>query len=175
MRNSIADLRRRYQRREQRGKRVEEALVLRLGADRDAQRAGAAQRAAGADEDAALGEALEDLALDLGGLVVLARREVEPDEVGLRLGGLDAEPAQPVLEPDPLGEVALDAAGDLVLVVERLERGGLGGGVAEERLADLVDGGAEVLRAAQREADAQPAQAVDLARRCAAARGSGAA
>ena len=101
-------------------------------------------------------------ALDLGGLVVVACREVEPDEVGLRLGRLHAEPAQPVLEPDPLGEVALDAAGDLVLVVERLERGGLRGGVAEERLADLVDGGAEVLRAAEAEADAQPAEAVDL-------------
>jgi hypothetical protein len=70
-------------RRQERGKRVEEALVLRLGADRDAEGAGAAQRAAGADEDAALGEPLDDLALDVGGLVVLACREVEPDEVGL--------------------------------------------------------------------------------------------
>ena len=34
--------------------------------------------------------------------------------------------------------------------------------LAEERLADLVDGGAEGLRAAQREPDAQPGEAVDL-------------
>ena len=40
--------------------------------------------------------------------------------------------------------------------------GGLRGGVAEERLAHLVDRGAEVLGAAQGEADAQPAQPVDL-------------
>jgi hypothetical protein len=48
--------------------------------------------------------------------------------------------------------------GDLVLVAQRLDRRGLGGGVAEERLAHLVDRGAELLAAAQREADAQPGQ-----------------
>ena len=111
------------------------------------------------------GEALDDLALDLGRVVVLAGGRSNQTKLACDSAGSMPEPAQPVLEPDPLGEVALDAAGDLVLVVERLERGGLGGGVAEERLAHLVDGGAEVLRAAQREADAQPAEPVDLRER----------
>ena len=50
-------------------------------------------------------------------------------------------------------------------MVERLERRGLGGGVEEERLAHLVDRGAEALRAAQRVADPQPAEPVDLGER----------
>ena len=51
---------------------------------------------------------------------------------------------------------------DRVLVGERLDRRGLGEGVAEERLAHLVERPRQLLRAAQREADAQPAEAVDL-------------
>ncbi len=49
----------------------------------------------------------------------------------------------PSSSADALGEVALDAARDLVLVVERLERRRLRGRVAEERLAHLVDRGPE--------------------------------
>ena len=78
---------------QQRGERFQEALVLGLRADRDAQRAVAAQRAAGAHEDAALGQPAQDVALD----DVLA--QVEPDEVRLRLGGLEAQRPQPVLRP----------------------------------------------------------------------------
>ncbi len=58
--------------------------------------------------------------------------------------------------------VRVDAASDLVLVRERLDRGGLGERVAEERLAHLVERARQLARAAQREADAQPAEAVDL-------------
>ena len=75
------------------------------------------------------------------------------------------ELAQLVLELHPLGEVALDAPRHLVLVLESLERGRLRGRVAEERLAHLVDRHPEALRAAQRVADPQPAQPVDLAER----------
>jgi hypothetical protein len=88
-----------------------------------------------------------------------SHRQVEPDEVGLRLGRRDAERPQPVLEPRALGQVALHAPHDLVLVAQRLDGRRLGGDVAEERLAHLVDGHAEVLRAAQPVADAQTAQA----------------
>ena len=51
---------------------------------------------------------------------------------------------------------------DGVLVGERLDRGGLGERVAEERLAHLVERARQLLRAAQGEADAQAAEAVDL-------------
>ncbi len=75
---------------------------------------------------------------------------------------VEAERAQPLVDGDALGDRAGDALGDRVLVGERLDRGGLGERVAEERLAHLVDRAREVLRAAQREADAQPAETVDL-------------
>ena len=118
---------------------------------------GRPERAAGAHEHAALGELLDDLGL------VLA--DVEPDEVRVRLGDAQPEPLELDDQRGPLGEVALDAAGHLVLVLERLDRRGLGGRVAEERLADLVDRGAERLRAAQRVAHAQAAEPVDLRER----------
>src|SRR4051794_29453604 len=101
---------------EQRAESLEEALVLGLCADGDAQRSRAPERAAGAHQHAALRQPAHDLGL----LAALA--EIEPDEVGLRVRRLDADLAQPLLDADPLGQVALDAAGDLVLVVERLER-----------------------------------------------------
>src|SRR3712207_7531330 len=43
----------------------------------------------------------------------------------------------------------LDAVHHLVLVAQRLDRGGLGGDVEEEGLADLARGRDDVLRAAQ--------------------------
>src|SRR4051794_30451342 len=114
--------------------RLEELGVLRARAVGHAQRAGAPQRLAGADEHAALGQAVDDVVLDV------RAREVEPREVGLRLGGLEAEVAQARVDLQAGGDRALDALGDLILVLERLERGGLREAVAEERLADLVDG-----------------------------------
>ena len=90
------------------------------------------------------------------------RQAIEPAEVGLRLGRLEPQRAQALVDRDALGDRARDAVFDGVLVGERLDRGGLGEGVAEERLADLVERPRQLLRAAQREADAQPAQAVDL-------------
>ena len=69
---------------------------------------------------------------------------------------------RPLVHRDALGDRPRDAVIDRVLVGERLDRGGLGEGVAEERLADLVERPRQLLRAAQREADAQPAEAVDL-------------
>ena len=78
----------------------------------------------------------------------------------------DPELREAALHLDAGDHRALDALGDRVLVLERLDRRGLGGRVAEERLADLVDGAPEGLRAAQRVAHAQAAEAVDL-RECA--------
>src|SRR3954467_7812784 len=77
---------------DQLGERREELRVVLRAPDGDAQRAGAPERRAGADEHSALGEAVDDPAL------VGVLREVEPDEVGLRVGGLEAEIAQPVDE-----------------------------------------------------------------------------
>src|SRR4051812_45938781 len=98
------------------GQGGQEALVLALEPDGDTQRPLAAERRAGAHEHAALGQAAHDLAL-LGAL-----REVEPDEVRLRLRRIDAEAAQALGQREALGEVALDAPNDLVLVVERGDR-----------------------------------------------------
>ncbi len=61
--------------------------------------------------------------------------------------------------------VLVDAFEHGVLVGQRLDRGGLGERVAEERLAHLIDRPGQILRAAQREPDAQPAQAVHLRER----------
>ena len=63
----------------------------------------------------ALGEAGDDL-----GLVGVA--EVDPGEVGLGLGGREAELAQALLDPHPLDDRALDPARDVVLVQDRLRR-----------------------------------------------------
>ena len=96
--------------------------------------------AAGADEHAALGAARRTTSASSR-----SPGEVEPAEVGLRLGGLEAELPQAARpRRDALGDVARRRARvDLVLVLERLDRRGLGGGVAEERLAHLVDRVAE--------------------------------
>ena len=80
---------------------------------------------------------------------------------------------RPVLQLEPLGEVALDAAGDLVLVPERLDRRGLGGGVAEERLAHLVDGNAEAPPSRTARSRRAGRRARRPSRTCAAGRGSG--
>ena len=91
-----------------------------------------AQRAAGADEHAALGQPAHDLRL-----VALAQRD--PAEVGLRVGGLQAEPAQALGDRGALGDGAGHPFDDRVLVGQRLDRRDLGERVAEERLADLID------------------------------------
>jgi len=59
----------------------------------------------------------------------------------------------------------LDAARDLLGMAQRLDRRRLGCRVGEERLADQLERLRELGRAAQREADAQPAEAVDLGER----------
>src|SRR5690242_6201279 len=118
--------------RQQVAQRVEEAGVLLRCAVGDAQGARAAEGAAGADEDTALGEAVDDR-----GFGVRTVREVEPAEVRLGLGGLDAELVEAVLHLQAGDDRALDAGVDGVGVLERLDRGSLGGGVAEERLAHL--------------------------------------
>ena len=66
---------------------------------------------------------------------------------------------------DALGDRARDAVLDGVLVGQRLDRGGLGERVAEERLAHLVERARQLFGAAQGEADAQAAQPVDLGER----------
>ena len=78
--------------------RFQETLVLGLRADGHPQRSLAPERPAGAHQDPALGEPAHDVALD----ALLA--QVEPDEVGLGLRGLDPQRSQPVLETDPLGD-----------------------------------------------------------------------
>ena len=74
----------------------------------------------------------------------------------------EAELAQALLDPEPLGDRALDPASDVVLVQDRLGPGRLGEGVDAERLAHGVDRGAELGRA-ERVADPQPGEAVALA------------
>src|SRR4051812_32105064 len=91
--------------------RLEEAVVLRPGAERDAQVAGTAQVLAGADDHAALAEALHD-----GSLVVVA--EVDPGEVGLTVAGRQAAVVQLRLHVDALDHRPLHAAGDVVPVLE---------------------------------------------------------
>src|SRR4051812_3522675 len=98
---------------------LKEPGVLRGCAIGHTQSAGTAERLAGADEDAALGQAGHDVVLDVGA------REVEPGEVGLRLGGIEAEVSQASVDLEARGDGALDALGDLVLMLERLQRGRL--------------------------------------------------
>ncbi len=59
----------------------------------------------------------------------------------------------------------LDATRDLLGMAQRLDRRRLGGSVGEERLADQLERLRQLGRAAQSEADAQAAQAVDLGER----------
>ena len=72
------------------------------------------------------------------------------------------ELAQRLLDEDALDQVPLDPERDIVLVADRLGRGGLGERVDAERLADGVDRRPE-LRRAERVADPQPGQPVALA------------
>ncbi len=65
--------------------------------------------------------------------------EVKPAEVGLRLGRVEPERAQALIDGGALGDVARDAVDHRVLVGERLDGGGLRERVAEERLAHLVE------------------------------------
>ena len=73
--------------------------------------------------------------------------------------------ASPSTSPIRSARLRSTRRGDLVLVVERLHRGGLRRRVAEERLAHLVDRRPQLVGAAQRVADAQPAEPVDLRER----------
>ena len=66
----------------------------------------------GAHEDAALGQPAHDV-----GLVALLAGRSNQTKFACDSARLDAELAQPVLEPHALGEVALDALGDLVRVL----------------------------------------------------------
>ncbi len=70
--------------------------------------------------------------------------------------------AQALLDPEALGDRALDPLADVVLVQDRLGARRLGEGVDAEGLAHGVDRGAELGRA-ERVADPQPGQAVALA------------
>src|SRR5436190_18797627 len=122
------------------GKRLQEALVLRAGAVGDAQRPGTSERASAAHEDAALLEPVHDL------LLVALLTERKPTEVGLRLGGRQAERAQALVDRDALCDRARDALDDRVLVGQRLDRGGLGERVAEEGLAHLIERARQLLK-----------------------------
>ena len=75
---------------------MEKSCVLLGRAVRHAERAGLAEGLARAHEDAALGEAGDDLVLDV------RARQVEPREVRLRLGGLDPQLAQAGVDLDAL-------------------------------------------------------------------------
>ena len=74
----------------------------------------------------------------------------------------EAELAQALLDPQALGDRALDPRGDVVLVQDRLRPRRLGEGVDAEGLAHGVDRGAELGRA-ERVADPQAGEAVALA------------
>src|SRR6201999_1740624 len=103
----------------------QETVVLGCGAVADADVARAAEGGAGADGDVALGETG-----DHRRFVVVA--EVDPGEVGLRFGGLEAEGADALLDSQPLGDRRSDSEGDVGLVEDRLGAGRLGeGGGAE--------------------------------------------
>ena len=72
------------------------------------------------------------------------------EKLAWRLGWSEAELAQPLLDPQPLGDRALDPAQDVVLVQDRLRPGRLGEGVDAEGLAHGVDRGAEARRSRSR-------------------------
>ena len=89
--------------------------------------------------------------------------EPEPDEVGVGLGDPQAEPAHVVDERAAGGDRLHDAPLDLVLVHRSASTAAAwAAAVQVERLADLVDRDAEILGAAQRVADAQAGEPVDL-------------
>ena len=79
----------------------------------------------------------------------------------MRVGRLEPELADALLDRHPLDQVALDPGGDVVAVADRLGGRGLGERVDAERLAHRIDRGAE-LGAADRVADPQPGEPVDL-------------
>src|SRR3954452_15154182 len=135
---------------------LQEPVVLRPGAVRDAEVALVTERLAATDDHAALGEPLHDR-----GLVAVAERD--PGEVRLAVGRLEAALAELLLHVQALYRRALDARRHLVLVLEGLGRGRQRQRVDAERLADDVDSAAEVVRARERVADPETAQAVDLA------------
>ncbi len=99
--------------------------------------AGVAERRAGTNGDLALSQAGDDVGL-------LGVAEVDPGEVGLGLGGRKAELAQAFLDPEALGDRALDPRRHVVLVQDRLGPRGLGEGVDAEGLTHSVDRGAEL-------------------------------
>ena len=136
------------------GQSLEEAFVLPWRAAGDAQRARPPKRRPRADHDAALREAGDDLEI--------VAANVEPDEVGLRGGRAQAKVEQARLQLGARGVGGLDATRDLLGMAQRLDRRRLGGSVGEERLADQLERLRQLGRAAQSEADAQAAQAVDL-------------
>src|SRR4051812_47024481 len=137
---------------------LQEPVVLRPGAVRDAEVALVTERLAAADDHAALGEALHDR-----GLVAFAERD--PGEVRLAVGRLEAALAELLLHVQALDRGALDAGRDLVLVLEGLDRRRQRQRVDAERLPHEVDGAPEVVAARERVAHAQPAQPVHLRER----------
>src|SRR5688500_1996568 len=98
--------------------RAQEALVLLVRAVGDPDVAGAAERLAGSDDDAGIGEAGDDLAL-------VALAEVDPGEVRLGLGRLEAELPDSLFDRDALDDRRLDPPGDVVAVADRLGACGL--------------------------------------------------
>src|SRR4051812_26471599 len=120
--------------------RLQEPVVLRPGAVRDAEVALVTERLAAADDHAALGEPLHHR-----GLVSVAERD--PGEVRLAVARFEAALAELLLDVQALYGRAINARRPLVLVLERLGRGRQREGVDAERLADDVNGGAEIVRA----------------------------
>src|SRR3954451_12190967 len=135
----------------------EEPLVLGVGAEGDADVAGAAERGAGANQHLALLAAADDL-----GLVGFG--EVDPGEVGLACGDHKARLAQRLLDEDALDDRLLDPSHDVVLVQDCLRPGGLRDRIDAERLPHRIDRLAE-LRRADRVADPNSGQSVALAER----------
>src|SRR3954471_22534624 len=123
--------------------RRQEPVVLRARAVGHPEVALVAERRATPDDHAALGEPLHHR-----GLVAVAERD--PREVRLAVGRLEAALAELLLHVQALDRGALDPVRHLVLVVERLGRGGQREGVDAERLADEVDRAPEVVAARER-------------------------
>src|ERR1044072_483193 len=115
----------------------EEAVVLLRGAVSDPDVAGTAEWGSGANGDRLGSEAGDDLFL-------VGVAEVDPGEVGLGLGGPQAQLAQPLLDADALDQGALDPLLDVVLVPDRLGRRRLGARVDAQRLAHRVDRSTEL-------------------------------
>ena len=145
---------------QERGQRFQEALVLGLRADRDPQRALAAR---------ATSPARTRMPRSARPRMTSASTRSSPrsNQTKLACEAAGSMPSSRSPSSSPMRSARLRSTRLVTSSVwfERLERRGLRGRVAEERLAHLVDRGAEALRAAQRVADAQPAQPVDLAER----------